>query len=100
MNAVMGRETSDARHGAASTSGDMSGGCSTPSMDGSTARALGRATEETRFGSSAINLKRSGAGPLDGPALERMIFSDLAELLLTDYRINRKRSLARIGCTQ
>jgi len=29
-----------------------------------------------------------------------MIFSDLAELLLTDYRINRKRSLARIGCTQ
>jgi len=33
---------------------------------------------------------------LIGPALEKTTFGDLTELLLTDYRINRKRSLARI----
>jgi len=37
-----------------------------------------------------------GRGRLIGPALEKTTFDDLAELLLTDYRINRKRSLARI----
>ena len=31
-----------------------------------------------------------------GPSIEKTTFDDLAELLLTDYRINRKRSITRI----
>src|SRR5215467_11320824 len=46
----------------ASTNGDMSGGSSTTSMDGSTARARGRRAEETRSGSSEVVSKRSDAG--------------------------------------
>ncbi len=41
-------------------------------------------------------LEEIGRGRLVGPAIERTTFDDLAELLLTDYRINRKRSIARI----
>src|SRR5215475_522544 len=59
--------------------------------------------ESTRSQSrgDAVRLLRSrleevGRGRLIGPALEKTTFGDLAELLLTDYRINRKRSLARI----
>ena len=49
----------------------------------------------------AVRLLRSrleeiGSGRLVGPAMEKTTFDDLAELLLTDYRINRKRSVARI----
>ncbi len=49
----------------------------------------------------AVRLLRSrleeiGRGRLVGPAMEKTTFDDLAELLLTDYRINRKRSGARI----
>jgi len=41
-------------------------------------------------------LEEIGRGRLVGPAMERTTFDDLAESLLTDYRINRKRSIARI----
>jgi hypothetical protein len=41
-------------------------------------------------------LEEIGRGRLVGPAIEKTTFDDLAELLLTDYRINRKRSITRI----
>ena len=39
-------------------------------------------------------LEEIGRGRLVGPAIEKTTFDDLAESLLTDYRINRKRSIA------
>ena len=60
-----------------------------------------RESTRSRNRRDAVRLLRSrleeiGRGRLIGPALEKTTFDDLAELLLTDYRINRKRSLARI----
>jgi hypothetical protein len=37
-----------------------------------------------------------GQGRLVGPDVERTTFDDLAEMLLTDYRVNGKRSLDRM----
>jgi len=37
-----------------------------------------------------------GQGRLVGPDVERTLFDDLAEMLLTDYRINMRRSLDRM----
>jgi len=60
-----------------------------------------RESTRSRNRGDAVRLLRSrleeiGRGRLIGPELEKTTFDDLAELLLTDYRINRKRSLARI----
>jgi hypothetical protein len=60
-----------------------------------------RESTSSRNRADAVRLLRSrleevGRGRLIGRTLEKTTFSDLAELLLTDYRINRKRSLARI----
>jgi len=54
----------------------------------------------TRYADALTLLRRRqaemGQGRLVGPDVERTMFDDLAEMLLTDYRINMKRSLDRV----
>src|SRR5215813_1610050 len=54
---------------------------------GTTDRAEARRLLQQRIGQIAD-------GKFTGPAADRVTFEDLAEMLLTDYKVNEKKSLA------
>src|SRR5262249_53705711 len=57
---------------------------------GARGRTASEAKARTRL---RERLRTAGTPEFIGPAAERVMFDDLAERYLTDYRVNRKRSL-------